>query len=89
MIINIQIILECVNAELGYTDDLAKVWSFDDSRQAWVFIQNGLENSSPFIAGIVLIEPLKKACLIIVFHFIYIYISLKKRLPSLYYHNIV
>lgn len=54
----LQVILECVNRELGYTPDLAQVWTSDGRRQAWVYIT--ASDTYYFIGAVVLVEKISK-----------------------------
>uniref|UniRef100_A0A0R3S356 Acetyltransf_13 domain-containing protein n=1 Tax=Elaeophora elaphi TaxID=1147741 RepID=A0A0R3S356_9BILA len=53
-----KVMLECVNKELGYTPDLAQVWTSDGRRQAWVFITSS--DTYYFIGAVVLVEKVSK-----------------------------
>ncbi|MCP9260641.1 N-acetyltransferase ESCO2 [Dirofilaria immitis] len=53
-----KVILECVNKELGYTPDLAQVWTSDGRRQAWVYIT--ASDTYYFIGAIALVEKVSK-----------------------------
>ncbi|VDK48607.1 unnamed protein product [Anisakis simplex] len=55
-----KIVLECVNIELGYSEDLASVWDRRGSREGLLFISDS-HCEYPFIAGILLIDHVKKA----------------------------
>lgn len=53
-----QVILECINKELGYTPDLAQVWTSDGRRQAWVYIAPS--DTYYFIGAVILVEKISK-----------------------------
>ncbi|VDK78171.1 unnamed protein product [Litomosoides sigmodontis] len=53
-----KVILECINRELGYTPDLAEVWTSDGRRQAWVYIT--ASETYYFIGAVLLVEKISK-----------------------------
>ncbi|EFO27554.1 hypothetical protein LOAG_00934 [Loa loa] len=53
-----KVILECINRELGYTPDLAQVWTSDGRRQAWVYVT--ASDTYYFIGAIALVEKVSK-----------------------------
>ncbi|VDM99394.1 unnamed protein product, partial [Onchocerca ochengi] len=53
-----KIILECINKELGYTPDLAQVWTSDGRRQAWIYIT--ASETYYFIGAVALVEKVSK-----------------------------
>ncbi|VDN94022.1 unnamed protein product [Brugia pahangi] len=53
-----KIILECINKELGYTPDLAQVWTSDGRRQAWVYVT--ASDKYYFIGAVALVEKISR-----------------------------
>lgn len=56
-----EVILKCVNVEIGFPPDLSCLWSESGKRQLWSFIASSSKFKFPFIAAVILVEGIDQA----------------------------
>lgn len=56
-----EIVLKCVNVEIGIAPDVAPVWDGFGRRQAWIYVASLVKLKFPFIAAVILVEGVTQA----------------------------